>query len=47
MWSRTCRHELYVFLNGIPIYKRWTTKSGKKTQPSVLFNKEWPNVEIL
>lgn len=37
-------HELYVFRNGELVYKRWTNKNGKKTQPSLLFNTNgWPN----
>lgn len=47
MWGEQRGHELYVYHNGEVIYKRWTDKKGKKTQPSVLFNKGWPNVEIV
>lgn len=47
MWAQQIGHELYVFWRGKVIYKRWTSKSGKKTQPSVLFNEQWPNEEII
>lgn len=45
MHSETIGHELYVFHNGVLIYKRWTDKNGKKTQPSLLYNAPmgWPN----
>jgi len=46
MWAEKIGHELYVFWRGKIIYKSWLTKSGKKTQPSVLFNEKWPNEEI-
>lgn len=48
MWSKQVGHELYVYHDGRVIYKRWTTKSGNKTQPSVIFNDNgWPNVEVI
>jgi len=43
MWSKRVGNELYVFHNGEIIYKKWL---GHK-QPSVLFNKKWPNVFIV
>lgn len=44
MTSKQIGHELYVWHNGQLVYKRWTNKSGKKTQPSLLFNVNgWPN----
>lgn len=52
MWSEVHGHELYVFWRGRVIYKRWIDKKSKKSkkgmkqQPSVLFNHQWPNVEI-
>lgn len=48
MWSETHGHELYVFCNGELVYKRWTSRSGRKTQPSLLFNTNgWPNEWII
>ena len=44
MWSKKIGNELYVYHNGKVIYKRWTDKKGKKTQPSILLNDNgWPN----
>lgn len=43
MWSEKRDNHLYVFRNGILIFKRWLNKAGKKTQSSLLFNKNWPN----
>jgi len=47
MWAETHGNETYIFHNGKVIYKRWVSKSGKKTQPSVIFNEEWPNEQVL
>jgi len=48
MWSIREANHLYVFHNGELIYKRWLKKDGvTKTQPSVLFNKYWPNEQIV
>lgn len=48
MWSKRIGHELYVFFAGKLIYKKWFKKgTNEKSQPSVLFNKQWPNEEIL
>lgn len=43
MWNVREKNHLYVFHNGELIYKRWIGKDGHKTQPSLLFNKQWPN----
>lgn len=47
MWSERIGNHLYVYHNGVLIYKSWLTKSGNKTQPSLLFNKYLPNAEII
>lgn len=38
MWSERRDNHLYVYHNGVLVYKRWIDKQGKKTQPSLLWN---------
>lgn len=47
MWSKRVDNHIFIFHNGQPIYKSWFSKSGKKTQPSLLFNKYWANEWIV
>ena len=43
MWSKRVDNHIFIFHNGVPIYKSWLSKKGNKTQPSLLFNKYLPN----
>lgn len=39
--------ETYIYKDGQLVMKRWVGKTGKKTQPSVLFNiNGWPNEQV-
>lgn len=46
MWSVREGNHLYIIHNGEVIYKRWIGNKGKKTQPSILINKSFPNEYI-
>jgi hypothetical protein len=49
MVSEKLGNHLYIFHNGVPIYKRWLRKDGvSKAQPSLLFQTNgWPNEWIV
>jgi len=46
IWSERHGRELYIYHDGVVIYKRWLNEDGSKRQPSMLFNEVWPNVRI-
>lgn len=45
MYSQKIGNHLYIYRNGVLVYKRWLGKDGvSKTQPSLLWNiNGWPN----
>ena len=47
MWCEKVDNHIYIFHNGEVIYKGFIGPRGAKTQPSVLFNKHFPNEQII
>ena len=44
MWSKKVDNHLFVFHNGVVIFKRWIGKRGGKTEDSLVFDKKgYPN----
>ena len=43
MWSTRTKNEVFVWLNGVLIYKKWVNTD----QPSRLFNTDLPDREIV
>lgn len=39
-------NELYVYINGELVYKRWHGKCPGPKKASRLFNKQWPDVNL-
>jgi hypothetical protein len=45
MWSERRENEIYVYWNGVLVYKRWLKPNGEKAA-SILLNEIWPNVRL-
>ena len=43
MWSVRHNNHIFVFHNGQLVYKNYIPK----TSPSILFNRYWPNVQVI
>jgi len=45
MWSKRSSNELYVYRNGVLVYKKWY----RPKQASMLFNREvgWPDQRVV
>lgn len=46
--SVTIDNHQYILYCGELIYKRWISPvTKKKTEPSMIFNKHWPNEKVI